>query len=198
MYKREQKCCAHCRREPDENLLIDGQLPYVKKCLTEPSGIIWQNMHITWKTRWMRMVCQVIVLALLLVGGFLFLSFLNIASPSIETTTQDISQYDFAAIQKTTDDALIQKWCLNEQNPSQAVQQFCEDDLFDYYGRIGSTIGISLSVVVVKILMKQIVVLIAHFQRYKDHTQLSRNIMVNLMITYICTTILITFLVISI
>ena len=71
------------------------------------------------------MICQVIVLAILLVGGFLFISFLNIATPSIETTTEDISQYDFAAIQQTTDDALIEKWCLNEQNPSEAVQEFC-------------------------------------------------------------------------
>lgn len=36
---------------------------------------------------------------------------------------------------------------------------------------------------------------IAHFQRYKHHTQLSTNIMTNLFIIYISTTVMITFLV---
>lgn len=54
--------------------------------------------------------------------------------------------------------------------------------------------GISLLIVIFKQILKLIVIAIAKFQRYKDHTQTATNVMTNLMITYICTTVLITFL----
>ena len=54
--------------------------------------------------------------------------------------------------------------------------------------------AISLSIVVIKLLLKLIVIAIAKFQRYKNHTELATNIMTNLLIIYICTTVLITFL----
>ncbi len=79
---------------------------------------------------------------------------------------------------------------------SNEVSAYCSDYILGYYAIIGSTIGIALSIVVVKLILKQIVIAIAKFQRYKDHTELSTNIMTNLMITYVCTTVLITFLVI--
>lgn len=56
------------------------------------------------------------------------------------------------------------------------------------------TVGISLVIVVFKTLIKFIMIRIAKFQRYTGHTEQSVAIMTNLLITYISTTVLITFL----
>lgn len=56
------------------------------------------------------------------------------------------------------------------------------------------TVGISITIVIFKTVVKLIMINIAKFQRYTDHTSQSVAIMTNLLITYISTTVLITFL----
>lgn len=55
-------------------------------------------------------------------------------------------------------------------------------------------VGISVALIVLKAVIKIIMVFIAKFQRYTTYTEQSVGIMTNLLITYLCTTVLITFL----
>lgn len=57
------------------------------------------------------------------------------------------------------------------------------------------TVGIAVAVIVLKAVMKILMVFIAKFQKYTSHTEQSVAIMTNLLITYISTTVLITFLI---
>ncbi len=56
-------------------------------------------------------------------------------------------------------------------------------------------IGISVAVILSKIVTNYLVIRLAKFQRYKTHTDQSRDIIQNLFLTYLSTTVLITFLV---
>ncbi len=49
-------------------------------------------------------------------------------------------------------------------------------------------------VIVIKAILKKLVIFIAKFQRYKEHTEQSIDIMKNLVIIYIITTVVIGFL----
>ena len=57
------------------------------------------------------------------------------------------------------------------------------------------TIGIAVAVILIKTVIRAVVVFLAKFQRYKSHTDQSKDIIQNLFLTYLCTTVLITFLV---
>lgn len=54
--------------------------------------------------------------------------------------------------------------------------------------------GISICVFIVKALTKMAVTYLGKFQRHKSHTDQSKDITTNLLMTYLCTTVLITFL----
>jgi hypothetical protein len=64
-----------------------------------------------------------------------------------------------------------------------------------YYYKIAITVGISIAVMIMKSILRVIVISLAKFQRYKEHTEQSVDIISNLFYTYIFTTVLITFLV---
>lgn len=55
-------------------------------------------------------------------------------------------------------------------------------------------VGIAVTIIVLKAVIKIVMVFIAKFQKYTTHTEQSVAIMTNLLITYISTTVLITFL----
>ena len=57
-------------------------------------------------------------------------------------------------------------------------------------------IGIAISAVIIKFIMRMVVTYLAKFQRYKSHTEQSKDIVQNLFIVYLFTTVLITLLVI--
>lgn len=70
----------------------------------------------------------------------------------------------------------------------------CSGYIKKYYLKIAITVGIALAVLVIKKVINLVVVFLAKFQRYKSHTEQSKDITQNLFITYICTTVLITIL----
>lgn len=55
-------------------------------------------------------------------------------------------------------------------------------------------VGIAVTIIVLKAVIKIVMVFIAKFQKYTTYTEQSVAIMTNLLITYISTTVLITFL----
>ena len=59
------------------------------------------------------MLIQGLLLFILISIGFLFISFVNIISPEIPSSTTDTSIYTFATIQEVEDEAIIETWCLN-------------------------------------------------------------------------------------
>ena len=115
------------------------------------------------------MILQGILLLILIGLGFLFISFMNILNPSLELENVDTSAYTYEEIinQNST---IIQSWCMNQNDPTEEVDNFCWAYYLIYYKRIATSVGIALSIIVVKLLLKQIVIAIARFQRYKDHT----------------------------
>ena len=56
------------------------------------------------------------------------------------------------------------------------------------------TYSITVLVILIKTILKKLVIFIAKFQRYKEHTEQSIDIMKNLVIIYIITTVVIGFL----
>lgn len=184
---------------PPSNLLLSGDRVRVEACHTEPGEIIWENQHVTWKTRWMRAITQIIFLLIIVGAGFLLISFLNILAPS-STTSVDTSTYTATSIQSVTNTTIVQSWCISNSasvlsSSSSSLETLCWGHIKKYYLKIAITIGIALGVIIVKALIKVIVVFLAKFQRYKSHTDQSKDIAQNLFITYMCTTVLITFLV---
>lgn len=181
-------------------MLLGGQRVQIEACHTEPGEIIWENQHVTWKTRWIRALVQFICLVLVIVIGFLGISFLNILAPSA-TTTVDTSTYTSTTILSVTNTTIAQSWCITNQgsvlsDTGSTVYSFCWSYIQKYYIKIAITIGIAFGVIIVKAIIKVVVVYLAKFQRYKSHTEQSKDITQNLLITYLCTTVLITFLVI--
>ena len=90
----------------------------------------------------------------------------------------------------------MNSWCIKNTDFSNSqVSSKCQKYWTIYYVDIAITLAISISVAVFKVILKFIVIGIARFQRYTDHTETIKNVMKNLTITYILTTVLITFLV---
>ena len=185
--------CCRGDKVPDEELLMDGEIPEIKDCQTQPGGILWENMHISGKNRWLRGLLQFFLLLVLISFGFLLISLLNIMVPSIKMDPT-YSEYTFVEIQQESDYSLVASWCVNSEEESAGVDEFCWPYMVSYYKKIAISVGISLSIVLFKLVLKMVVIAIAKLQRYKDHSELATNIMTNLMTTYICTTVLITFL----
>lgn len=133
----------------------------------------------------------------MLIGGFLFISYLNVAYAGETYPNIDTSGYTSTTILSETNTTIITSWCIkNTDFNVQSVYDLCMNDWSIYYASIGITFAISISIVLFKVILKFIMIGIAKFQRYTNHTELSKNIMKNLMITYISTTVLIIFLVI--
>ena len=154
----------------------------------------------TWKTRWMRALVQLFSLLIVIVIGFMVISFLSILVPS-STISVDTSSYTSITIKSETNTTIVQSWCITNSatvltSSDSSINSLCWDYIQKYYIGIAITIGIALAVVAIKGIIKVVVVFLAKFQKYKSHTEQSKDITQNLLITYLCTTVLITFLVI--
>lgn len=62
---------------------MDNQKLKIMACNTEPTGIIWENAHFNWRMRIPRILVQLLIVLSIIVGGFIFISFLNILVPPI-------------------------------------------------------------------------------------------------------------------
>lgn len=146
-------------------------------CHTQPGEIIWENQHITWKSRCVRAVLQNLFLLLLIVIGFLFVSFLNILTPSSSTTTSvDTSAYTTTTILSVSNATIVQSWCLKNvytvvTTGNSSLTSLCSTYILAYYGKIGITVGIAVAVIVLKVLLKMLVIALAKFQRYKSTSE---------------------------
>ena len=92
-FEKYQKACQCCRDPPPEKMLLNGERVYIEPCDVQPGGILWENVHVTWKTRWMRFFFQSLLLLVLVIGGFLFISYLNIAVQPETFDSVDTSTY---------------------------------------------------------------------------------------------------------
>ena len=110
--------------------------------------------------------------------------------------TVDTSSYNWTTIQEESNTTLVESWCIKELSFSAAssYQTLCYKYWKQYIISILIKVGIAVVIVVLKAVIKIIMVSIAKFQRYTTHTEQSVAIMTNLLITYISTTVLITFL----
>ena len=73
-------------------MLLNDEKVEIKNCKVEPTGIIWENVHITWCTRWVRLLIQFVLVLAIVVGGFICISMLNVLVPSYDTNI-DTSAY---------------------------------------------------------------------------------------------------------
>ena len=105
-----QTLCSCCKQKP-ENLCLNGGDVRVVACNTEPSGILWENAHFTWKMRIPRYLLQVVIILAVVFGGFFFISFLNILIPPIDSDV-DTSNYSFEQVKAMNDIAITQAWCI--------------------------------------------------------------------------------------
>jgi hypothetical protein len=64
----------------------------------QPGSILWENIHITAISRFVRYLAQFIFIIILIFIGFLFISLLNILSPQTKTTTIDTTAYNYTTV----------------------------------------------------------------------------------------------------
>lgn len=76
-------CRCRCFTPTPEELLLHLDEVKIIKCNTEPIGILWENAHVTWRDRLPRYILQVFIVLFIVIGGFFFISFLNILIPPI-------------------------------------------------------------------------------------------------------------------
>ena len=74
------------------------------------------------------------------------------------------------------------------------MSNLCYSYILRYYYGVAITYSITVVVIIIKALLKKLVIAIAKFQRYKEQTQQSIDIVKNLVILYIMTTVVIGFL----
>ena len=145
----------------------------------------------------MRFFFQSLLLLILIVGGFLFISYLNIAVQKETYDSIDTSSYTSTTILSETNTTIVNTWCIkNIDSKVTTVATFCDSYWNTYYINTALVLMISVAIVAFKVVVKFIVIGVAKFQRYNDQTEESKNVMKNLMVTYISFTVLITFLVI--
>jgi hypothetical protein len=132
---------------------------------------LWENVHITWKTRWIRAVIQFLLLLIFVIAGFFIISTLNILTPPSSSDSIDTSAYDSTTIlAQTSYPAIVENWCLKNTNLAQSttsLNDLCNVYIVRYYANIAITYSITIIIVIVKMLLKHLVVFIAKFQRYK-------------------------------
>lgn len=131
----------------------------------------------------------------MIVGGFLFISFLNILTPPTSPNI-DTSNYTYDSIKNESNATIVRSWCIqNLELTSETLKPLCYEYWKQYIFGVLITVGIAVAVILLKVIIKIIMILIAKFQKYTSHTEQSVAIMTNLLITYISTTVLITFLI---
>ena len=174
----------------------------VKPCHTEPGEIIWENQHITWTTRWIRVLIQNLILFAAIAAGFLIISYLNILVPSASSSI-DTSAYTSVTIQAESNTTIVQSWCIaNQVSVLQAgsgspIYTYCWDYIYQAFLKTGITIGIAIAVVLIKFILKHLAIFLSQFRRYKTHAEQSRSMVLNLFFVYVSTTVLITLLVLN-
>ena len=193
-----RQSCSCCREDAPDNLKLCDERVEVRACHTEPGDIIWENQHVTWKTRWMRTVCQYLCLLVILSLGFLFICFLNVLSPTSSSSTINTDSYTSTTIKTETNSTIVESWCITNigivaDDPD--LQTLCQGYIRKYLIKIAMMVGIAVSAVIIKFIMRMVVTFLAKFQRYKSHTEQSKDIVQNLFIVYLFTTVLITLLV---
>lgn len=96
-----------------------------------------------------------------------------------------------------TNQTIVESWCLkntNDATSTPALSNACQKYITRYYINLAITYGITILVIVIKTILKKLVIFIAKFQRYKEHTEQSIDIVKNLVIIYTITTVVIGFL----
>lgn len=152
-------------------MLLNGERVYIEPCEVQPGGILWENVHVTWKTRWMRFFFQSLLLLVLIVGGFLFISYLNIAVAQESYDSVDTSTYTETTILTETNATIINSWCIKHiDSKVTSVATFCDSYWNTYYLNTFLVLMTSVAIVVFKLIVKFIVIGVAKFQRYTDHT----------------------------
>lgn len=196
----EKKCCDCFSPDIPENFKLCDERVAVKACHTEPADIIWENQHINWSTRWLRVLVQYILLLIGLTGGFLLISLLNILVPA-SSSIVDTSSYDSTSILAESNSTIVQSWCVTnnldvlQSGSSSAIYSHCWDYIIKYYLQIVVTIGIAIGICVIKLILKHFAIYLSTFKRYKTHTEQSKDMIQNLFFIYVSTTVLVTLLV---
>ena len=200
LQENEKTLFGCCGPETPEKFLLCGEHVRVKACHTEPGEIIWENQHVTWSTRWLRILIQYVLLIAALGVGFVVISFLNILVPS-SSSSVDTSSYTATTIQSETNTTIVQSWCISnqvyvlQQGSSAAIYTYCWDYIFEALLKTAITVGIAIGIVLIKFILKHFVIFLSQFRRYKTHAEQSKAMIQNLFFVYISTTVLITLIV---
>lgn len=141
------------------------------------------------------MLLQFVIILTVIAGGFILISFMNVLLPPNKQNV-DTSSYDWTSIQASSNTTIVEAWCVKNMEFSSTSTYYlvCYPYWKAYVLSIALKIAIAVVIVVLKALIKIIMVFIAKFQKYSTHTEQSVAIMTNLLITYVSTTVLITFL----
>lgn len=155
-------------------------------------------MHIKTRNRIIRFLLQFVLIVCIIIIGFTLILLLNISTPPTSYSNLSIDNITLTELKGMDNFSISYMWCidhLSELESNLEQFQYCAPYKRSYSLRLFLTIGISLLIVLIKQILKHVMVKIAQFQRYKNHTQLSTNIMTNLFVIYISSTFMITFLV---
>lgn len=188
-----QKACSCCLPSPPEDMLLGDEKVVISNCKTEPGSVIWENVHINWGTRWMRLLLQFLLILLIIAICFCAISFLNVLTPHQDTNVSTDS-YTWADISVESNTTIVEAWCIKNIYASDTYSSVCSSYWSEYVRGIIYQVCISFVIIIFKFIVQKVMVGIAKFQRYTDHTEQSVTITTNLFLTYISTTVLITFL----
>ena len=91
------KWWGFCANVPEE-YRINGCKIGIRPCHDQPGEILWENVHITWRTRWIRALIQMVLLLVFVFAGFFIISTLNILTPPSNVDSNDTSAYTSTSI----------------------------------------------------------------------------------------------------
>lgn len=103
-----------CFKEVPQDFLLNGCKLEIQPCHNQPGEILWQNVHVTWRTRWIRAIIQFLLLLFCVAAGFFVISLLNILSPATSYQSIDTSSYTTTTILTETDVSIVESWCLKD------------------------------------------------------------------------------------
>lgn len=134
-FKVYDRACL-CGKKVEDDVLLDDVIPKVKPCFIQPGSIIWENIHISNCSRYVRWFIQLILLIAAVFVGFLIISFLNILTPT-STTLVDASGETYATVIAKNDASITKAWCLL-QSPTEVISNssllsMCQTYLIAYY-----------------------------------------------------------------
>lgn len=144
-------------------MCLNGSDVKVVACNTEPTGVLWENAHFTWRMRIPRYILQVIVVLGVVFAGFFFISFLNILVPPIDSDI-DTSNYSYNQIKTINNTSLVQAWCiqnfvLNGRNSPYFTT--CDSSWKMYVNGIIISIAISIIIMLLCEIIKKVVYALA-------------------------------------